>query len=354
MTRRLALAAVALVPLLQGCVSDAAATTADPAKPLPVTVTDVETYRGVAPVRVAGVLTAKEEIPLSFTIGGVLASMTAESGDRVRAGQVLAALSGDEIESAVRKAREARSKAERDLTRAKALYADSAATKAQLDDATTGLEVAAADLRAAEFNRRYATITAPADGIVLRRAGEPGQLVRPGEPVVVLRTLRRGLIVRAGVADRDVVSLHVGDAAEVRLDAYPGKTWRGTVRVVGAAPEPMTGAYPVEISLAEADVSLASGLVAQVAIAPRPRRGVAEQYAVPADAIVEADGDSAAVFVLAPDGTARRRVVRLAGLNDTQVLVGSGLRTGEKVVVAGGAFITDGARVRVVGAGAEP
>ena len=85
----------------------------------------------------------------------------------------------------------------RDYDRAMKLLADSVVTAAQAEDARTGLDVAEAQLRAAEFNQRYAVVRATADGVVLRRQLEVGQLVGPGAPVLVLRTERKGLVLRA-------------------------------------------------------------------------------------------------------------------------------------------------------------
>ena len=105
--------------------------------------------------------------------------MLVAEGQQVRRGQPLATLDLREIDAQVCRRAQRRHKAERDLERAEALYADSVATLAQVQDARTGAEVARSGLQAAAFNRRYATIVAPADGVVLRRlaagrrAGEP-------------------------------------------------------------------------------------------------------------------------------------------------------------------------------------
>jgi membrane fusion protein, multidrug efflux system len=320
--------------------------------PVPVTVAAVGTSDRPAPLVVAATLTAKEEIPLAFKIGGVVARVTVEPGERVRAGDVLAELADDEIGSAVRKAREGREKAERDFARARALLADSAVTRAQFDDAATAVAVARADEQAAAFNRRYAVITAPADGVVLRRQVEVGEQVPAGQPVVVVRTGRRGMVARVSLADRERLGVQVGDAADVRFDAVPGRVFSGTLRVVGAAPTPQTGAYEAEVAVRGAD-DLPSGLVGTATIVPAARGTQRAVPMLPVESLVEADGDSAAVFVVRDD-VARRRQVRIGALVDGRVMVRDGVRAGEQVVVAGGAYLADGLRVRpTVPAGAE-
>ena len=69
----------------------------------------------------AGTVAPKDEIALSFKVGGVIARIAVNAGDAVRAGQLLAALDLREIEAALSKTRSAVDKAERDLARARRL-----------------------------------------------------------------------------------------------------------------------------------------------------------------------------------------------------------------------------------------
>ncbi|MGH7338233.1 MAG: efflux RND transporter periplasmic adaptor subunit, partial [Myxococcota bacterium] len=128
------------------------------------------------PVVATGTLGPKEEIALSFKIGGVVSRVLVDAGAQVAKGDTLAALDLREIDAAVTRAQSAADKAERDWARANRLYDDSVVALAQLQDAETGLDVARADLETARFNRRYAVIVAPAFGVVLRRHAEPGEL----------------------------------------------------------------------------------------------------------------------------------------------------------------------------------
>ncbi|MGH7531551.1 MAG: efflux RND transporter periplasmic adaptor subunit, partial [Gemmatimonadales bacterium] len=139
-----------------------------------VTVATVTEESIALPVVATGMLGPKDEITLSFKIGGIVARVLVDPGEQVATGDTLAALHLAEIDAAVTRARSAAEKAERDWARAKRLFDDSVVTLAQLQDAATGLEVARADLKTARFNRRYAVIVAPASGVVLRRNSEPG------------------------------------------------------------------------------------------------------------------------------------------------------------------------------------
>jgi RND family efflux transporter MFP subunit len=297
------------------------------------------------PIRAAGTLGPKDEIALSFKVGGVIEQLTVDAGDEVAAGQLLARLDLREIDAAVTRAQSAADKAERDLARARRLYADSVATLVQMQDAETAAEVARADLEAARFNRRYAVITAPAAGVILRRAAEPGELVGPGAQALVLGSRERGAVVRVGLSDRDVVRVTRGDRAVVRFEALPGRTYEGRVSTIAGAADAATGTWRVEIALATPPLP-AAGLVGQVEIEPRGRLTAA---VVPVEALLEADGSHATVFALSADGThAERRRVTIAWLTGDQVAITDGLDGVTRVLTDGAAWLQDGDRVRLV------
>jgi RND family efflux transporter MFP subunit len=239
------------------------------------------------------------------------------------------------------------------------LHADSVATLEQLQDARTAFEVASNGLRIAQFNADYAVIRAPGDGVVLTRSAEPGQVVEPGRPVVQVRRDGRGLVVRIGLPDRDALRVRLGDMADVRFAALGGRRFSGRVTQRAAAVSQGTGDYAVEVTLSDAQ-DLPTGLVAQVTLRPSastPATAAANRVLVPLDALVDADADSAAVFVLRAGGTTvSRRTVRLAdvaeALQTAQVPVVSGLDGSESVVIAGTTRLVDGTTVRVVTADA--
>jgi RND family efflux transporter MFP subunit len=337
-------AAVVVLLVAAACGGDAPPPIEDVAT-IPVRVTAPVMRRAEPPIVLTGTLGAKEEIPLGFKIGGVVARVAVDEGDRVRSGQLLAALSLTEIDAQVAAAREGRDKARRDLTRAEALHRDSVVTIAQLEDARTGLEVAEAQLRAAEFNQQYAEVRAPADGIVLRRQVESGQLVGPGTPVFVMRVERTGLVLRAAASDRDAVRLSAGMRATIRFDAFPGDGFNGRVERVGVAANPMTGTYEVEISVDPTQRRLVSGLIGSARVTPLAERPLPT---IPTEALLEVDGEWATIYVLDTDSTrVRSRRVRVAWLDGAVAALAGGVDTTTRVVTAGATRLADSTRVRV-------
>jgi len=351
-TRRLAPLALWLsaATLAAGCAGDAPPDDARPGG-TPVRVTAVEQSSLPSSLRAVGTLAPAEQVRLSFKTAGVIASMDVEQGERVRKGQPLASLAQQEIAAAVSQARALADKAERDLQRGRTLFADEVVTREQLDDLTTARDVAAANLRAAEFNARFTRIESPADGIVLRKLAEADELVAAGQPVLVVGDTSGGWIVSASLADRDIVRVRAGDSATITLDAYPGEVFPATVTELASAADPMTGTYEMKLSIAPDGAHFVQGLVAKVEMAGAAGSGLP---VVPVQALLEADGTEAVVYVVAQreqGAVAERVAVRIGRLVGDRVEILGGLEGGEQVVTEGASYLRDGQAVRVLGAG---
>jgi RND family efflux transporter MFP subunit len=272
-----------------------------------------------------------------------------EEGQAVRAGQQLAVLDLTEVDAQAEQARQLAGKADRDLARSQKLRADEVISEEELEALRTQAAVARAALRAAEFNRDFSTIVAARDGVVLRKLVEEREFVQPGQAILVVGPEAGGFIVRAGVSDRDVVRLRLGDPARVTADAFPGQELPGRVTVLPAAADPDSGLFDIEVELAPpASLRLVSGLAARVRIDPAAAGETLLPY-VPIGAVIEADGDRAAVFVV-EQGVARRRPVRVAFIGPAEVAIADGIAAGATVVTDGALYLEDGEAVRDVAA----
>jgi RND family efflux transporter MFP subunit len=335
--------AAALALALGGCGNGAAPERAEDAAP--VRAANVERAPATEALRAVGVLAPADEVRLAFTTGGVIRRIAVEQGAAVQEGQLLATLADDEVAAGLAQARAVADQAARDLERGKALLADEVATREQVEDLATAHAVAQARLRSALFAARHARIEAPADGVVLRKLAEPDEPVAAGQPVLVVGNTSGGWIVRAALSDRAVVRVREGDAAEVTLDAYPGRRFSAVVTEVAAAADPQTGTYELKASVDPGDARFVQGLVAKVVIADPDAETVA---VVPVTSLLEADGSLATVFVVAKGGVARKVSVRTGRLLGDRIEVVAGLAPGDRVVTEGAAWLDDNDRVRVL------
>jgi multidrug efflux system membrane fusion protein len=313
---------------------------------IPVRTAAVVTEDVSQSVRASGVLAGKAEAKLSFKIGGIIDRIFVGEGMTVQKGQVLATLKLSEINSQVSQAQNGFDKAERDLNRVKNLYKDSVATLEQLQDATTGFEVAKSSLSIAKFNQQYAVILAPSGGKILRKFADEGELVGAGTPVLQMNDATKGWVVRVGLADRDVVRLRLGDKATLTLDAYPAKVFEATVSEISAAASPATGTTQVELKVSPKDVAFVSGLVAKADITPSSKQAL---QLVPIEAVVEASGNSGSVYTPTPDGkSVTKHPINIAFIHNNAVAVSGGLDGVASVVTDGAAYLVTGSTVKIV------
>jgi RND family efflux transporter MFP subunit len=322
-----------------------------PLAPTPVRVAVATTGPAAPTIRTNGLLANRDEIRLAFKVGGVIKRLAAAEGEPVRKGQKLAEIEQTEVNAQVEQARQACEKANRDVARGERLYADKVISLEQLQDLRTQAAVAAASLNSAEFNWNYAAIVAPRDGTVLRRLAEEREVVAAGAPVLILGAQDRGFVVRAGLADREIVQVRIGDAVHVRLDALPDTTLDGKVTEIASAADRASGMFGVEVAIdSRAELPLKSGLVAKLTIVPASAHSGSRVY-VPIGAIVEGNGRSARLFVLDND-RARARDIEVAFIEGGVVALASGVDAGEQVITDGALYLEDGERVAIFKAAA--
>lgn len=312
---------------------------------IPVRLVPVARESTAEPVKASGLVASETEARLSFKTGGIIQKIFVKEGDAVRRGQLLAVLNLTEINAQVQQATEAVGKAERDLGRVKNLYRDSVATLEQVQNLTTALNVATNNLDIATYNRGFSEIRSTTNGVVMKKLANEGELAGPGTPVLLLSaTDRRDWVVKVGISDKDWVRLKEGARAEVRLDAYPNQTFPATVSNLSVGADAASGMYLAELKLAAAPPKLATGIFANALIFPAVKSSLT---AIPVDALIEGSDRDAFVYVAEGD-RAIRRAVKVAYLNADRAFLQSGLDGVSEVITDGSAYLTEGAKIRVV------
>jgi RND family efflux transporter MFP subunit len=331
-----------LAALLAGC-GKAPAPEAE--KPTPVRIQRASNGPAVPPIDTNGIVVTKREMRLSFKLGGVVRRIYVQEGDVVKKGQRLAEIELTEVGAQVEQARQLADKAERDLKRGENLYADQVVSLEQLQDLRTQAALARAQYQSAQFNLGYSVISAPRDGKVLRKLAEERELVPAGAPVLVFGESDRGYVVRAALADREIVNVKLGDKGNIRMDAFPGQTMSGTVVEIASAADERSGMFSIEVQFDSPPPRLVSGLVARLRLAPTTE--APSLTYVPMAALVEGDGDRASVFVV-DGGKALRRDVRVAFITADSIAIESGIASGEAVVTDGALFLENGESVEIL------
>jgi RND family efflux transporter MFP subunit len=332
--------------------SDAAAEATAESQAAPVRVATAAPAEFLNQIRTIGQVQPDRTYVLAFKTAGVVSVLNVQEGDAVTKGQVLAELDPRDVNAQLREAQEAADKAARELVRIRQLHAKDYASDAALQDAEAQAKSTRATAQAARSNQGYASIVAPADGVVLQRNVEANGVVAAGAPVMTLSDMSESFVLAAGLADRDALRVALGDPAEVSFDAFPDQAFAAWVSEIGADADPRTGTFQIKVKLAATSAPLKSGLVGRALIKPSITADVA--LAIPVDAILEGHGDQAHVFVIDPaTGAATRTRISTGRLSGSMVAVTSGLTTGDQIVVDGAGYLSDGEKVLISTANAE-
>lgn len=310
---------------------------------VPVQVTKVTQETIAEKVLTSGLLSSSTEARLSFKVGGIIDKIYVKEGQAVTQGQLLAVLNQTEINAQVTQAAEGLRKAERDLQRITNLYKDSVATLEQFQNVNTAYTVAKQNVDIAKFNQNYTEIRAVANGKILKKLMNVGELAQAGAPVFLMNgTTSQDWVIKVGLADRDWAKINIGDKAKVRFDAYPDEVFEGTVSQLAQAADPMSGTFQVEISVSPKKARFASGLMASVEISPS---NVQARNVIPVEALVESNGKEGIVYTIDDNKIAKKVNITIARLVEGKVVVNSGLENVNQVVTAGSPYLVEGKRV---------
>lgn len=316
-----------------------------------------------------GIAQAERESRLSFRVPGKIQRLEVKVGDRVRAGQLIAALDPEdyrlqveETEASLDRARAESRNAEANYARVRALYENRNASRNELDGARAAAESTAAQVLAIQKRLElvraqlsYTRLEAASEGSIAEVYVEANENVQAGQPVVLLTGGSRPEVL-VGVPESLIAQVRPGDRTAVAFDAVPHRKFAATVLKVGVVSGAST-TYPVTVRLDDPVPEVRPGMAAEVSFSFSSGPG-SGRFLVPAAAVSE-DRKGLYVFVaeLGPGGlaTVRRQPVRVGELREEGLEILEGLRDGDLLIVAGMSRVADGEIVRILEAeGGQP
>ncbi|HEX6201039.1 MAG TPA: efflux RND transporter periplasmic adaptor subunit [Thermoanaerobaculia bacterium] len=247
--------------------------------------------------RFVGTLDATSSADLYARTSGPIVQVNADSGDPVRAGQVLAVIQPDEALERVEQSRAALRIAEATLSQREANLEVAQATAnrtetlfeqdlvSQQDYDTVQAELVGAR---AQLELSMTRLTAPFDGFVGRRFLDLGDFATTNRPVfsvVDLDTIETTVSITEG----DAARIHVGQPAKIRARAAPGRVFEGRVARIASIFDPQTNTTEAEIEIDNAGGVLKPGMFADVAVTYRTEPTA---LLVPTSAVIEGERES--------------------------------------------------------------
>lgn len=367
-----------------------------------------EVTRPVQELSATALLEPEQEAILSFQVSGQVSGELKEAGDSVQKGDVLAQIMPEsyewqaeaadaqwreaqaawrqvqagaraeemkQAEAAVKQAEANATLAQNNYARMKALFEAGAIAQADLEKVEASLQTASQQLIQAQQALQMAVngardeekqqvaakvsqaeaqkalsmeqlsktkLTAPFSGVVLEKYISTGELVGPGRQIYRFGNIT-SLKVVLPVSSREIQDWHAGDQVMVwkGTDSKPGKIVR-----VAPATQRYSGTVAVEVVIDNKDGKWLPGEAVIVKKEIAAEKGI---Y-LPAGAVVQSGEGDPFVFVIEQDNSgnwiAHKQTVQVTQLIGEQLLVASGLKEGQQVVVEGAHRLSDGTRVQ--------
>jgi RND family efflux transporter MFP subunit len=292
----------------------------------------------VEAVYATGSVEPEKWVKVGPTIPGRIEVHACLEGTPVKAGQMLIQLENasaraklNEIQAMVRFRQE-------EVDRYIALLKQDFASRQAYQRALSELDQGRAALVAAQQALDDTTIVSPLDGVVLRKEGEVGEVVKAGD-VLCWVGQERPLRITAEIDEEDMPRVALGQRALIAADAFPGQTFTGHVTEITPLGDPINKSYRARIGV-PADSPLLTGMTAELNIIVRETPAA---ILVPPEALL-----GGAVWVVI-DGRALRRPVTTGVYGDEFVEIRDGLTGDETIILEPSSKLIDGALVRVKG-----
>jgi RND family efflux transporter MFP subunit len=312
------------------------------------------------------VVTADKYISIGVRIPGRIEKFFVDESDHVKKNQPLvqlddrdyrAALESQKAKLAVTRANEALHKIQAE--RQRKLRAQNYASQAELDTAETQLRVdraqiaqLEAEIAQSEVNLDYTVLRAPADGVILAKLKEVGEMAVPGgfagSGDLIRMANLSDLRAEVDIAEADLARVRLGQKATVTPDAYADKRYDAKVVKMYPQVNRAKGTLKVEVGILNPDEYLLPDMSVRLQFLandePTTESGP-PLVLVPKGAVRSDSGGSFAWIVT--DGRLRRQALRAGAERGDQVAIEQGLAGGEALVIGDAAGLSDGTRVKI-------
>ena len=327
--------------------------------PLPVTLLVAEPTSVPYVIEVMAQAEGANETEVRARVGGILVKRLYEEGQKVSAGQPLFQIDPEPFRIKLEEAQAKATQTAREATRLKKLYAQQAVSRKEMDDAISANDIAQANLKEAQLNLQWTTVTAPVSGVAGRANRSEGNLISTAADGSLLTTLHQvnPIWIRFGLSDNETASLPGG-----RLDPNADTTVQlvmddgtlypeiGKINFQSTFIDPKLGTQQLRATFANPDEKLLPGQFLRARISTGKLENI---YLIPQAAVIQSE-KGFMVWVMGEDGKVIPTPIKPGAWSGKDWIILGGLQPGMKVVVDNIIKIRPGATVVAAPVNAAP
>ena len=288
-----------------------------------------------------GTVAANEMIEIKAETDGTVEEVRFEEGQKVKAGDLLLRL--EEVRSAAAVAEaEANFKLSRaTYERSRQLFQDKLVSQQEFDQVAAQYQANQAGLDMKKRQLKDARIIAPFGGVIGSRQISPGQVISKNTTLTWLVDLDP-VKIELNVPERFISRLKPGQKIELKVAAYPGRTFQGDVFFVAPNLEPTTRTVLVKARVANPQQELKPGMFANLDLALNLKENA---VVIPESGVVSM-GDRTVVYTVDKEDAAQIRSVKIGVRQAGRVEITEGLQAGERVITEGIQKVRPGGKVK--------
>ena len=309
----------------------------------------------------SGVVEAADSSSISFEVAGNVQEVRVDVGDRIKKGQVLAALDPEpyeltvaEIKAELVKARDNVTKTEAEYNRQKRIFEQGAGAQRRVEVSEFNYKAAksAVDFQVARLNNakrdlNRTVLRAPFDGAIADRYIDPFNEVARGQKCFDIFEFT-GMEVAISIPEDAIDEIHMDQKGEIRFPVFADHTYHGRVteisKVAGTA-----NAFPIKLTIEDPDQRIRPGMTARVTLLLTGDDEKAA-YLAPLSALTQSE-DTTKGFVYIYDSetsTVKKTLIESGSVRGDNVVITGGVKEGDIIAVAGVSFLEDGQKVKLM------
>ena len=342
----IALAAI----LLQGC-GQKKETTAPATRPVKTTIVE---SRSVIRKDFSGIVEAVEYVKLAFRVSGQIINLPVIEGEKVKKGQLIAAIDPRDIALQYAATKSAYETASAQVERNKRLLSRQAISVQEYEISVANYQKAKSAYELSSNNMRDTKLTAPFDGSIEKRLVENYQRVNSGEGIVQLVNTQK-LRIKFTVPDDYLYLLRAKDVTfKVVFDTYPDTVFNAKLEEYLDISTAGTG-IPVTITIEDPAFNrslydVKPGFTCKIKLASDVAPFLEEKLVnIPLSAIFgESENQKTYVWVVKDNKVSKREVTVYSPTGEANALISTGVQPGETIVIAGVHQLVEGQTVKVI------
>ena len=297
----------------------------------------IRPHRGLAvqAVYATGTVEASTMFPIAPRITARLMELHVDEGSTVTKDQLLARMEDRDLRQKLQELQVREAFTKQEFKRKQSLRQQGALSDSEYERARAEWQATKAAMDKAATESDFMKLIAPADGRIIRRDGEVGQLIPANHPIFWF-TCYSELRISAEVDEEDIVLVQPGQKVLIRADAFPDQTYEGSVQSITPKGDPVSRSYRVRIGLGE-ETPLMIGMTAETNIIIRE---TPEALLLPSGTVTQGN-----VWLVEGDKLVKRKVsIGAQGLKETEIL--SGIEADDLIVLRPDVELEEGVKIR--------